>query len=50
MDFKRAADILKILSSQVTETITASGSGQIWYETDVNKLSFMTPFGEKTIS
>ena len=50
MNFKRSGDILKITSLQKTETITASGSGQIWYETDSYNLKFNTPYGDQIIA
>jgi hypothetical protein len=50
MNIQRSGNILNfILSTQITDTITPSGSGQLWYETDNKLLKFSCPQGEKTL-
>ena len=49
MKLHRAGNILRLTSAEKTSTITASGSGQYWFETDNYSIKFSTPDGDKTI-
>jgi hypothetical protein len=49
MFIKRAGDIFQMTSLQKSSTITASGSGQFWYNIDLNFVKFSTPNGEKIL-